>query len=109
MSAPQNPSAEQSEWISNLSPYGVLITNQQLEIRGWNTWLALSTRRPAPSVLGHRLFDVYPELMERGLSWAYEQALAGQTVVLAQRLHRYLLPMPAATEYAGQFDQMQQS
>lgn len=109
MSAPAEPHGQLSDLIGDLSPHGVLITDRDLVVRGWNSWLARHTRQPAAMALGRPLFELFPDLAARQLDAVYRQALAGQTVVLSHRLHRYLLPMPAVDEYAGQFEQMQQS
>src|SRR5690242_18990385 len=96
------------EWLQDLTGQGILITDAALTIRGWNHWLELHSGRRAIDVLGRHLMDVYPELVARRFDQCYQQALAGQVVVLAQRLHRHLLPMPAASDY-GAFEFMQQS
>jgi signal transduction histidine kinase len=109
MSASTGPADELSGWISDLSPHGVLITDHELVVRGWNGWLATHTRRPAAAAVGRPLLELYPDLAERRLDQVYRQALAGQTLVLSQRLHRYLLPMPPLDEYVAHFAHMQQS
>jgi signal transduction histidine kinase len=109
MAAPPEHLGNRADTISDLSPHGVLITDQHLVVQGWNSWLVRHTRLPAAAVLGRRLLDLFPDLAERGLDAVYRQALAGQTMVLSHRLHRYLLPMPPAEEHAGAFAEMQQS
>src|SRR5687767_3389744 len=96
------------EWLQDLTDQGILITDTALTIRGWNRWLELHSGRRAVDVLGCDLLDVYPELVARGFDQYYHQALAGQVIVLAQRLHAYLLPMLATNDF-GTFEQMQQS
>ncbi|GIV95486.1 MAG: hypothetical protein KatS3mg057_0143 [Herpetosiphonaceae bacterium] len=96
------------EWLNDLSPHGILITDAALIIRGWNRWMELHSGRRAVDVLGRSLLEAYPELVERRMDDAYRQALSGQTVVLAHRLHMYLLPMPPSTHELN-FSQMQQS
>ncbi len=95
-------------WLNELAVQGILTTDTDLRIVGWNRWLEQHSGRTAATVLGQPLFAVYPELLSRGIGKHYEQALAGQIVVLAQRLHHYLLPMPPWIE-GTPFTQMQQS
>ncbi|MEO7912009.1 MAG: ATP-binding protein [Roseiflexaceae bacterium] len=96
------------EWLQDLTGQGVLITDTALTICGWNRWLEQHSGRRAVDVLGYNLLDVYPELVARHLDQYYQQALAGQVIVLAQRLHHYLLPMPVTNDF-GTFPHMHQS
>jgi len=82
------------QWLHDFAPQGILVTDAELNVRGWNNWLETHSGRSAADVMGRNLLEVYPELVERGLDRYYRDALAGQVQVLSQRLHRYLLPMP---------------
>jgi PAS domain S-box-containing protein len=82
------------QWFNELSIQGVLITDADLNIRGWNHWLEQSTGRSAAEMVGRNLLEAYPELATRGLDQYYMDALKGQIRVLSQRLHGYLLPVP---------------
>jgi PAS domain S-box-containing protein len=95
-------------WLNDLSAQGIFTTDTELRIRGWNRWLEQHSGHSAASVLGRSLLDVYPDLASRRLDQAYQQALGGQIVVLAQRLHRYLLPMASPADGAP-ISRMQQS
>ncbi len=101
-------SAATLRWLNDLSAQGILVTDSELRICGWNRWLEQHSGYGAASVLGRPLFEVYPELVRRRFDQSYHQALGGQVLVLAQRLHRYLLPMPSPAE-GGEFSHMQQS
>ncbi|GAB4215595.1 MAG: hypothetical protein OHK0022_55680 [Roseiflexaceae bacterium] len=103
-----NFSAATLLWLNDLSAQGILATDSELRICGWNRWLEQHSGHTATGVLGRPLFEVYPDLVRRRLDQSYQQALAGQVVVLAQRLHRYLLPLPLPVE-RGEFSHMQQS
>jgi signal transduction histidine kinase/ActR/RegA family two-component response regulator len=87
---------------------GMLITDRELTITGWNHWLEINTRQPADSVLGRNLLEVFPDLVARRLDQSFQRALSGQVVVLSQRLHKFVLPMPTTVSRAG-LAQMQQS
>jgi PAS domain S-box-containing protein len=95
-------------WFNDLSAQGILITDAELCIRGWNNWLENSTGRRAETIIGQNLLEVFPDLVKRGLDQYYKDALAGQIRVISQRLHGYILPLPPATE-DGSFPYMQQS
>jgi signal transduction histidine kinase/ActR/RegA family two-component response regulator len=94
--------------LDMVGDWGVLTTDAGLLITGWNRWLERHLGRPAEAFLGKPLFDVFPNLLARRLDHYYQQALGGQTVLLSQRLHKYLLPLPppVATE---RFEFMQQT
>lgn len=95
-------------WLQELTDQGILTTDANLCIRGWNRWLELHSGYCTADVLGHSLLEVYPELERRRLDRSYQQALNGQIVMLSQRLHRYLLPMPTTIPHAN-FTRMLQS
>ena len=95
-------------WMNDLSVQGIFITDAELTIRGWNHWLEARTGRSASEMIGRNLFDVYPDLIERGLDKHYKDAIAGQVMVLSHRLHRYLIEMPSQVDDQS-FTQMQQS
>jgi PAS domain S-box-containing protein len=95
-------------WINDLAAQGILTTDAELKIRGWNHWLELHSGRSAEEMLGRDLFEAYPELIERHLERYYRDALEGQVGLLSQRLHGYLLPMPPDFDGTA-FTHMQQS
>ncbi len=96
------------QWLNDLTAQGILTTDADLRIQGWNRWLEIHSGHKAADVIGRSVLDIYPELAVRRLDQWYRQALNGQVMMLAQRLHRYLLPMPPGEEQA-EFTQMQQS
>ena len=95
-------------WLSEFAAQGILTTDTDLKICGWNRWLEICSGLSAGQVLGRNLLEVYPELVERRLDRFYRQALDGQATILSHRFHHYLLPMPVQSNRAG-FHQMQQA
>lgn len=85
-------------WLDELSNQGIFTTDYDLVICSWNRWLQRHTGRAAADVIGRPLFEVYPELLLRGVEGFYNAALAGEVSVLAHSLHRYLLPIPVRGE-----------
>ena len=100
-------SAAVQDWMQHLAPQGIFLTDRSFHIVAWNGWLEERSGRRAKDVVGKNLFELYPDLVERGLDANYREALEGQVRILSQRLHGYLLPMPSPEfkEYA----EMQQS
>ena len=82
------------QWLNDLADQGIFTTDAQLNIDSWNHWLEIHSGLTAQEVLGRNLLEIYPELSKRRLERFYHQALEGQVVLLSQRLHGYLLPMP---------------
>jgi signal transduction histidine kinase/CheY-like chemotaxis protein len=80
---------------------GVFVTDDRFVVRGWNHWLAAETRLSEREVIGHSLFDLYPELVDRGIDQHYRDALAGAVRVLSERLHKHLLPVTRDWHGAG--------
>ena len=100
-------SAAALRWFNDLSAHGILMTDAQLNIRGWNQWLEARTGRPAQEMIGKNLLEVYPDLVGRRLDEYYKDAVAGQVRVISQRLHGFLIPIPNTG--AASFEHMQQS
>ena len=101
-------SAELVGELDTVGDWGILTTDAKLTITGWNRWLERHVGRKSDGFLGKPLFDVFPNLLVRKLDRYYGQALDGQTVLLSQRLHKYLLPLPPP-EGGERFEFMQQS
>jgi len=95
------------EWLDKYAQRGYLATDSSLAIRGWNSWLENKSGLSEQDVVGRPLFDVFPDLVSRQLDRLYHDALQGQTSVLAQRFHKYLLKFPASPDYG--LSEMQQS
>jgi len=95
-------------WMQDLAAQGIITTDSELKIVGWNHWMEERTGKRASDVIGHSLLDVFPELSERRLDRNYKWALEGQVRVLSQALHGYLLAMPAVSGEHG-YQQMQQA
>ncbi|HET9220089.1 MAG TPA: ATP-binding protein [Terriglobia bacterium] len=95
-------------WMHDLASQGILLTDLSLNVVGWNLWLEEHSGRRAKEVLGKNLIDLYPDLVVRGLDSHYKDALLGQVRLLSQRLHGYLLEMPAPPDFK-EYSRMQQS
>ena len=80
-------------WFDELAGQGIFITDTQLTIMSWNSWLEIQTEQPAEKMVGRNLFDAYPELVTRNVDDFYQQALQGQVIFLSQLFHKYLLPI----------------
>jgi PAS domain S-box-containing protein len=91
--------------IADLAPIGIMTTDAELTIRGWNRWLEERSGLSAGEVVGRNLLEVCPDLKERRIDRYYKDALAGQTFLLPHSLHPYLF----CTSRAGEIDCLPQS
>ena len=96
------------QWINDFAPYGVITTDKNFKIQSWNRWMSTNSGRPFKDVVGHSLFEIFPDIKERGLTARFDRALTGQVSVLSTSLHSYLVPMQLTARDSG-FDQMQQT
>ena len=81
------------DWLDQFFPFGILTTDRDLVVTGWNQWMALHSGRKAQDVLNKSLPDLYPEFVERKMDRYFRAALSGQVVVLSHRLHGRLISM----------------
>jgi PAS domain S-box-containing protein len=93
--------AAASKWFEQLDDRGVFITDDRLIVRRWNPWLAAQTGLRASDMIGRPLFELFPDLVDRGLAASYHDALAGEVRILSQRFHKYLLPITRSFHGAG--------
>jgi signal transduction histidine kinase/CheY-like chemotaxis protein len=90
-----------ARWFEELDDRGVFITDDRLIVQRWNHWLAAQTGRRAEEMIGRPLFELFPDLVTRGLDVSYRDALAGEVRVLSQRFHNFLLPITRNFHGAG--------
>ena len=83
-------------WLDEMSGQGVFATDQDLIVRSWNRWLERHSGLASASAVGTPLFDLYPDLVIRGLDAQYRAALNGEVSVLSNRFHGHLLPLGEA-------------
>ena len=82
--------------LGEVTYWGVFTTDADLIITGWNRWLEMHSSLSAEHVVGRNLLEVFPAVAERRIERFYRQALEGKMVVLSQRLHKYVIPLPSS-------------
>ena len=95
-------------WMHDLAAQGIITTDSDLNVVEWNHWMEEHTGKPAATVIGKNLLELFPELIERRLDRQYKWALEGQVRVLSQALHSFLIEMPPVSSAEG-FPEMQQA
>jgi PAS domain S-box-containing protein len=96
------------EKLDLLGSWGVLATDKALNVTFWNGWLEKHSGMTATDVSGRSLLQLFPDLAARQMDRYFRQVLDGQSFLLSQRLHKYLLPMPPTIGDAG-LSHMQQT
>ena len=96
-----------ADGLDHFGDWGLLATDAELVVTGWNRWLESRSGVAAEDAVGRALFDLFPEVVSRQLDRYYRQALAGQTIILSQLLHKYViaLPTPAGRANPGLMQQ----
>src|SRR6476660_1032180 len=80
--------------LDRLGAWGIVTTDTNLRITGWNRWLERHSGKQSQEIVGLSLLEAYPDLAVRSLDRYFREALEGQACILSQRFHKYLLPMP---------------
>ena len=94
-------------WIQEQAERGVFTTDHALVIQSWNRWLEVNTGVTTAQAVGQPLFRVVPTLVERGFDQYYRDAIAGESRILSERLHKYLLPARRSVQLGGTTDMAQ--
>jgi signal transduction histidine kinase/CheY-like chemotaxis protein len=80
-------------WFDDLADRGIVVTDTDLIVRAWNSWLVGQTGISADDAIGRPLFAVCPTIPARGLDEHYRGVLRGEVRVLAHRFHKFLIPV----------------
>jgi PAS domain S-box-containing protein len=94
--------------ISKKTSMGVFTTDADLIVRSWDARLADLTGISAEEARGKRLFDIIPDLEERGLLARFQKVVGeGAVEILSASFHNYLICCPPRLP-SKRFDRMQQ-
>ena len=96
------------ERLDLLGAWGVLATDRALMVTFWNSWLEKYSGFTAASAIGSSILQLFPDLAARRMAHYFQDVLEGQSFLLSQRLHKYLLPMPSPIG-DGRISHMQQT
>jgi len=83
-----------AHWLTHDATRGLIVTDTQLRIAGWNRWMEIHSGRAAIDVIGRSLLDVYPELARPVMREYFDGALEGSVTVVSHGLHRFLITLP---------------
>ncbi len=98
------------EQIIDALNLGLVVLDRDLRMVLFNRWMAEQTRMEKESVLGRHILELFPELEQKGFAWKAENVFKlGNFSFFSQRLHRFLLAMPAPQFLQNRFTHMQQN
>jgi diguanylate cyclase (GGDEF)-like protein len=85
---------------------GFVVLDEDLRIQYWSRWMAVHSAKPADSVVGSSIFDLYPHLNTPKFIRNCKTVFAfGHYSFLSQKLHNYLFPFkyPASSKVSYEF------
>ncbi|SDD96503.1 sensor domain-containing diguanylate cyclase [Desulfuromonas thiophila] len=89
---------------------GLVVLDRQMVVHYWNRWMALHSHIQSSAIVGHNLFDFFPDLNRPHFLRNCKSVLTfGNFCFFSQKLHHYLFPMAPVGSLADHFDHMQQS
>lgn len=86
------------KWIFEYAGFGIIITDQQLNIIDANRWILDESGRELKDLTGQSILEAFPEIRERNLDHYLNDAVNGASVILSARFHKYFLRFPARTD-----------
>jgi len=91
-------------------PHGVMMLGRDLEVLGWNSWLAVHLKMSRADVLGIRLNQLFPNRSFRALRRRVRTVrLLGNTAFFDPRVDAPLLPIPNSEASLFEAQEMPQS
>lgn len=82
-------------WMQEMAPHGIVITDADLWVQGWNSWMETASGQRREEVVGRKLFDAFPDLRARRFEPYFKNALRGEISILSTALHKYLFQFPS--------------
>ena len=96
--------------LFDLLDNGIVILDSNLIVYKWNKWMELHSKIHADEIIGHSIFDFFPNLNNPSFSRSLKYVLNfGNYYFFSQKLHHYLFPFKPVSYLATDVDYMQQS
>lgn len=88
---------------------GIVILDSDLNVYKWNHWMELHSGIPSEQIVGHPLFDFFPQLNNPRFLKSCKCVLGlGNLYFFSQKLHRYIFPFKPVSAISSRFEYMQQ-
>jgi diguanylate cyclase (GGDEF)-like protein len=96
--------------LFELLDMGIVILDCDLKVHKWNKWMELHSNIHANQIIGHSIFDFFPNLNNQSFSQSLKYVLNfGNYYFFSQKLHHYLFPFKPVSSLAVDIEYMQQS
>ncbi len=89
---------------------GIVVLDKELKVNKWNRWMETHSKIRAEQIVGHSLFEYYPQLQTKWFDRSCKSVLRfGNFFFLSQKLHKYVFPFKSVYNLCTDFGTMQQS
>lgn len=89
---------------------GIVVLDKELIVTKWNRWMETHSEIRAEQIIGHSLFDFYPQLKTKWFNRSCKSVLKfGNFSFFSQKLHKYVFPFKSVYTVCTGFGTMQQS
>ena len=96
--------------IFDMIDVGIVILDKDLKIYKWNRWMELHSRITSGEIIGHCIFDFFPNLNNPRFLKSYKSVLTfGNFCFFSQKLHHYLFAFKPVSSFSSKFKYMQQN
>ena len=96
--------------LFDLLDAGIVILDSNLKVYKWNKWMESHSNISADQIVGHSIFDFFPNLNNQSFSRSLKYVLNfGNYYFFSQKLHHYLFPFKPVSYLSVDIDYMQQS
>jgi PAS domain S-box-containing protein len=93
------------KWIFEYADFGIIITDNELNITDVNNWIENNSGKAADFLKGKKILEVFPEIRERKLDHFLNEAREGASVILTALFHKYFLRFPVAGKQGEEMKQ----
>jgi len=96
--------------IFDMINVGIVVLDKELMVTKWNRWMETHSEIRAEQIIGHSLFEFYPQLKTKWFNRSCKSVLKfGNFSFFSQKLHKYVFPLKSAYTVCTGFSTMQQS
>lgn len=89
---------------------GIVVMDKELMVTKWNRWMETHSEIKAEQIIGHSLFEFYPQLETKWFNRSCKSVLKfGNFSFFSQKLHKYVFPFKSVYTACTDFGTMQQS
>ncbi|MGL1892761.1 MAG: sensor domain-containing diguanylate cyclase [Spirochaetaceae bacterium] len=88
---------------------GILLIDKDLEVHAWNQWLEINTKILKKDIIGKKLSDIFPEVLEKKIARKIRVTLSLKSDVFMNSIvDKYLIKIPQNKMIKSVYENMQQ-